>query len=79
MVVRFHDADRTVASGRYDVETPHLSCIARFAVMDGAAVKAVFTDHHGESKNSLYANTATSSSLQPLAHTTMRKEDKLSF
>jgi len=48
VVVRFHDADRTITSGRYDVETPHLSCIARSTVMDGVAVKPVFMDHHSE-------------------------------
>jgi len=39
VIVRLPDADRTIASGRYDVETPHLSCIARCAAMDGVAVR----------------------------------------
>jgi len=45
------------------VETPHLSCIAQRAVMDGTAVKTVPMKYHGGSKNLFWANTATLSSI----------------
>ena len=55
LVVRFHDADRTITSGRYDVETPHLSCIVRCKVVDEVALNAVFMQYRGGSNSLLYA------------------------
>jgi len=63
VVVRFHDADRTITSGRYDVETPHLSCIARRMVMDGVAVRAVFMKYYDELNSVLYTHIAALHSI----------------